>query len=177
MNRPRNQLLAGAGLAQDQYGWARRSDDFNLLQHGLQTVTFTDDLLEVVLCAQLLLQIAFFLFQLAAELNNPAVAVVDLDCPSDLAGCLAEHLYMALVEGGLAPAAYEKGADHFTSAIPRNPATRLHSGPQLESGRTGVLAFDLAHQEWFLVDENPALRRTFDGKNTLLIGGRPAGRR
>src|SRR6202044_3480815 len=126
---------------------------------------------------QLLLQIAFFLLQLAAELHNPAVAVVDLDCPSDLAGCLEEHLYMALVEGGLAPAAYEKGADHFTSAIQGNTASLLHSGPQLEGGRTSVLALELAHQEWFLVDENPAFRRAFDGKNTLLLGGRSAGRR
>src|SRR5271163_3308009 len=177
MNRPRDQFLAGAGLAQDQYGCTRRSDGFNLLQDGLQTVTFTDDLLEVVLCAQLLLQIAFFLFQLGAELNNSAVAVVDLDCPSDLAGRLEEHLYMALVEGWFAPAAYEKGADHFTSAIQRDPATRLHSGLQLEGGWTGVLAVELTHQEWFLVNENPAFRRSFDGENTLLIRGRSAGRR
>src|ERR1700678_1675466 len=86
---------------------------FRLLQNGLQALAFTADFFEVVLCAQLFFQIAFLLFQLAAELNNPAVAVVDLDGPGDLASLLNEHFDLALVERGLLPATYEQGCEHL----------------------------------------------------------------
>ena len=98
MNRPRDQLLSGPGLTKDQHGCGGRSDGFHLLQHRLQAVAFADDFLEVVLGAQLLLEIALFLFELAAELDNSAKAVVDLDDPGDLAGRLEKRLGLVLVE-------------------------------------------------------------------------------
>ncbi len=65
-------------------------------------MAFADDFLEVVFGAQLLLEIALFLFELAAELDNSPETVVDLDYPGDLAGRLEKRLHMALVEGGFA---------------------------------------------------------------------------
>ena len=79
MNRPRDQLLTGPGLTQDQHGRVGRSNRFHLLQHGLQVAAFADDFLEVVLRAQLLLEITLLFFELAAELDNSAKTVVDLD--------------------------------------------------------------------------------------------------
>src|ERR1700691_6230356 len=61
MNRPCDQLLAGPRLAKYQHGCGGGSDGFHLLQHGPQALAFADYFFEVVLCAQLLLEIALFL--------------------------------------------------------------------------------------------------------------------
>ena len=124
MNRPRDQLLAGPGLTQDQHGCVGRRHRFHLLQHRLQTTAFADDFLEVVLGAQLLLEIAFFLFQLAAELDNPAKTVVDLDGPGNLAGRLEKRLDVALIEGNLRAGCLRtecRSLHHDSSEEPSNP--------------------------------------------------------
>ena len=123
MNRPRDQLLTGPGLAQDQYGCAGWRNRFHLLQHGFQIAAFAYDFLEVVLSAQLFFEIALFLFELAAELNHPAEAVVDLDAASDLAGRLEKCLGFALWSKTVfVPAADEQSADDFTSSSSEEPS-------------------------------------------------------
>src|SRR6478736_2487859 len=49
VNRPRNQLFAGAGLAFNEHRRLRGRDSLDLLEHRLQRRTRTDDLLEPAL--------------------------------------------------------------------------------------------------------------------------------
>jgi hypothetical protein len=46
VNRPRDQLLAGAGLSLDKNSGIRRRDLLDLFEHGFQSRAFANDLLE-----------------------------------------------------------------------------------------------------------------------------------
>src|SRR5262249_5141577 len=54
---PRDQLLAGSGLAQDEHRRAGRRDGLHLMEYALQRGRPSHDLLEVVLGAELLLEV------------------------------------------------------------------------------------------------------------------------
>src|SRR5262249_51609183 len=62
-----DELLAGAGLATDQHGGIRRGDGFDRLQHPAQGGVRADDLAEVVLGADLFLEVNLLLVQLVLE--------------------------------------------------------------------------------------------------------------
>ena len=75
----RDQLLAGAGLAAQQHGRARRRDLLDLLQHLAQRGAVADDVAEVELAVELLVQVAGVLGELGREAAVLAVQVEPLD--------------------------------------------------------------------------------------------------
>ena len=86
MDRPRDELLARAGLAEDEHARVRRRDVPHLLERGAQCRRVADDLLEVVLALDLLLQVAVLLLQPFAILfGQHAGSDVDDHRPSELA--------------------------------------------------------------------------------------------
>ncbi len=67
MNGAGDELLAGAGLATNQHGGAGGGDRLGQLQNLTQRCAFPDDLAQVVLGADLLLEVRLFLVQLVPE--------------------------------------------------------------------------------------------------------------
>ena len=67
MNSTCDEFLAGARLAKNQDGGVGRGDGLDLLQDPAESGAFADDLSEVVLGANLLLQVDFLLLQLVFQ--------------------------------------------------------------------------------------------------------------
>src|SRR5262245_22658186 len=72
VDRPRNELLADAGLSLQQHGSIRLGHLLHTREHVFQSVAFPDDLLETLDLRNLLFQINIFLFQ-------PLLQALDLD--------------------------------------------------------------------------------------------------
>ena len=124
-------------------------------------MAFTDDFLEVVLCAQLLFEIAVLFFQLATQGNNSAVTIPDPDRAGYLAGDDRQSVDVAGIKVLFPAGADEQSADYVSPVVQWNPAPRLDSSLKLPDGWPSTFPFDLRHQQRFLVDENPAFRRSF----------------
>ena len=64
---PRNQILSGAGLPENENGHILVRHGFHLFQDSFQDAAFSDNVFEPVFCIQLLFEITFFPF-LASQL-------------------------------------------------------------------------------------------------------------
>jgi hypothetical protein len=86
MDGARNQLLAGAGFAQDQDRRVRRRHDLCLLEDASQRVAFADDFAEWMLAADFALEVEAFLGELVLERgdlsNASALATAIATCPA-----------------------------------------------------------------------------------------------
>src|SRR5207302_2619373 len=70
VNGARDELLAGPRFAPDENGRIRRGNRFHLVEHALQRRGLADDLLEVVLGADLVLQVDLLRRELVLELGD-----------------------------------------------------------------------------------------------------------
>ena len=70
VDRARDQFLAGARLALDQHRRVGRRDDLDLLQHLPERRALADDLVEVVLRANLVFEVQLFGAQLLLQLRD-----------------------------------------------------------------------------------------------------------
>src|SRR6185312_16370727 len=60
MDRPRDEFLARSGLAQNQDGRISGRDRLNLAKHATERVAAADDLFELIVAANLVLEIQLF---------------------------------------------------------------------------------------------------------------------
>ena len=100
------ELLARAGLAADEHGGVGGGDGFDLLQHPPQRRALADDLLEVVLRADLFFQVELLLGQLVFQLGDLPIGLRVLHRNGDLLGDLAEQLDLLRAERLLAASAH-----------------------------------------------------------------------
>ena len=105
MNRAGDQLLAGAGLALNQDRRIGRRDDLDLLQHLPERRALADDLLEVVLGADLVLEIQLLRVELLLQLGNLLEREPVLHRDGDLLGHLTQQLHIVRRKGRRARAA------------------------------------------------------------------------
>jgi len=98
MNRPRNQLFARAGLAENQNRGVGRSDGLQFFQNSPQGHAVTDDFLEIVFRANLILQIKFLLAQRLRPIRHPAEGERVFNGNGDLIGNMPEQFRIPLGE-------------------------------------------------------------------------------
>ena len=98
VNGTGDQLLAGARLAADEHGRVRRRDRLHLVQHAFQRRGLTDDVLEVVLGADLVLEVDLLRGELVLELGDLLERERVLDREGDLARSGDQELRVAIGE-------------------------------------------------------------------------------
>src|SRR5438876_2269562 len=104
-----DQLLAGARLAADEHGRVGRRDRLRLVQHAFQRRGLTDDVLEVVLGADLVLEVDLLRGELVLELGDLLERERVLDREGDLARSGGQELRVAIGERlGAEPADAER---------------------------------------------------------------------
>ena len=119
---PREQFLAGAGLAPKQHGGVGRRDGLDGLQHAFEGRTVADDLAEVVLEADLApARYSLLVGELILDAGDLLVRQRVLHRDRDLRGNLLQQLDVA---GGNA-----SGSTLATFSVPRLPR-RVTSGTQ-----------------------------------------------
>ena len=123
----RDQLLAGAGLSQNQRRGVGRRHSFHLLENAPQGRALADDLTEIVFGAELVFEVELLFLQPVGELKDVAVGQGVVDRHRHLVGHVAEHLQVGGREGVFEPAASAQGAQRPPAADERDPAARLHA--------------------------------------------------
>ena len=127
MNGAGDELLAGAGLATNQHGGAGGGDRLGQLQNLTQRCAFPDDLAEVVLGADLLLEVRLFLVQLVPECLDFLEGQGVRDGDRDLIGNEVQELQLGFLVGIRLLAREGERADPAPSGGQRKIAAALHS--------------------------------------------------
>ena len=94
VQRPREQFLAGARLAEQQHRRVRRGDGADLVQDALQRLALADDLLELVGAADFFLQIDVFARELLLQRGNLVERHGILERDRDLRGDLGDAVQL-----------------------------------------------------------------------------------
>src|SRR2546425_1543974 len=84
VDRPRDQLLPGPGLSVDEHCGVRRSDLFDLPEYRQEGRTVTDDFLEIVIGANLLLEVDIFFLESHLQRRDFFIRLHVLDGERDL---------------------------------------------------------------------------------------------
>ena len=98
MDRARDELLAGAGLALNQHRGVGRRDGLHLLEDALQRCALPDDLLEVVFGADFVFEVELLLVQLILQLLDLPIGQRVLNRDRDLVGHLAQQVDIVLAK-------------------------------------------------------------------------------
>ena len=154
---PRDQLLAGAGLAGDQDGGVGRRDLLDPAQHRQQRLAAAHHLGEVVLAVDLLLQVGVLVLQPRRQRPDLLVGQHVLDGDGDLAGHLLQERDVGL--GVLADprAGHGQRADAARAYHQRHDRERAHAvGDRLGLGRILLLALEIpAHERALVLEHEP----------------------
>ena len=144
VNGARDQLLAGAGFAENQNRSVGGRHGGHLFQHSAENGIVADDLAEILLGADLILQIQLLFGELVLELRDLLKRLGVLNRDGCLAGHLAEEIHVGGRESVLLHGADVEGAEHVVAGDQRNTAEGFDSGRRqaLRYGRGPLRQFD-----------------------------------
>ena len=125
VDRPGDELLTRSGLAANQHGRRSRADGLDLREDGLQRRRLADDLFEVVLAAQLVLEVDLLERELVAQRRDLLERERVLDRERDLTGRCREDRHVVVAERLAPQAADDDRADAVPARAHRQEARRL----------------------------------------------------
>ena len=188
-----DELLARAGLAADQDGGFGGGDGLDLLQHPAQGGALADDLAEVVLGADLLLQVGLLLGELVLERLDLPEGRFDLlesegvlDRHGHLIGDKLEEARVRRIVDGRLPRRKDQRAQPPPSRGQREPAKTLESmrlhpfqeprpAALLRHARDDERLLDLPHQPRRVIfnrkNDRGQVRRGFGGPQDVQAHG------